>query len=85
LRPPPTAKPLTWDKLDADTWRIAPAGAKAVTVTFDYRADTLDNAMAWSRDDFAFFNGTNLFLYPEGRDPAFRRDGGPSRPSRRGR
>jgi predicted metalloprotease with PDZ domain len=64
-------KPLTWDKLDADTWRIAPAGAKAVTITFDYRADSLDNAMAWSRDDFAFFNGTNLFLYPEGRDPAF--------------
>lgn len=63
-------KPLTWDKFDVDTWRIAPAGAKAVTVTFDFRADSLDNAMAWARDDFAFFNGTNVFLYPEGRDPA---------------
>ena len=65
----PTAggKPLAWDKLDYDTWRIQPAGAKEITVTFDYLADTLDNAMAWAKPDFAFFNGTNLFLYPEGR------------------
>ncbi len=64
-------KPLAWDKLDHDTWRIVTAGAREVTVTFDYRADSLDNAMAWARDDFAFFNGTNLFLYPEGRDLSF--------------
>lgn len=63
--------PLRWDKLDFDTWRIVPGGARNITVEFDYRADSLDNAMAWSRDDFAFFNGTNLFLYPEGRDLAF--------------
>ena len=59
-------KVLDWDKFDADTWRIDPAGARAVTVRFDYRAETLDNAGAWSRPDFAFFNGTNLFPYPEG-------------------
>jgi predicted metalloprotease with PDZ domain len=41
-------------------------------VSFDFRADSMDNAMAWSRSDFAFFNGTNLFLYPEGRDPGFK-------------
>jgi predicted metalloprotease with PDZ domain len=65
----PTAngQPLSWDKLDYDTWRIQPGGAKSVTVTFDYQADSLDNAMAWAKADFAFFNGTNLFLYPEGR------------------
>jgi predicted metalloprotease with PDZ domain len=64
----PTAgdKPLPWDKLDFDTWRIQPGGARSVTVRFDYLADTLDNAMAWSRPDFALFNGTNLLLYPEG-------------------
>ena len=60
-------KALDWDKLDYDTWRIDPAGARTVTVRFDYRAETLDNAAAWSRPDFAFFNGTNLFPYPEGR------------------
>jgi len=60
-------KALHWDKLDYDTWRIHPAGARAITVRFDYRAETLDNAASWSRPDFAFVNGTNLFPYPEGR------------------
>jgi predicted metalloprotease with PDZ domain len=62
---------LHWDKLDYDTWRIRPGGAKQVSVEFDYQADSLDNAMAWSRPDFAFFNGTNVFLYPEGRSLDF--------------
>ncbi len=64
-------KALRWDKLDYDTWRIVPDGARAIVVSFTFAADSLDNAMAWARDDFAFFNGTNLFLYPEGRDPGF--------------
>lgn len=65
----PTAagQPLHWDKLDYDTWRIRPGGAKRITVGFAFQADSLDNAMAWSQPDFAFFNGTNLLLYPEGR------------------
>jgi predicted metalloprotease with PDZ domain len=58
---------LQWDKVDYDTWRIEPAGAHAVTVTFRYLADSLDNAMTWATPDFLLFNGTNLFLYPEGR------------------
>jgi predicted metalloprotease with PDZ domain len=57
---------LRWDKLDFDTWRIWPEGARTVRVSFAYRADTLDNAMSWSRPDFVLFNGTNVFLYPEG-------------------
>lgn len=64
-------KPLRWDKVDFDTWRIVPDGARSIAVSFDFAADSLDNAMAWSRPDFAFFNGTNVFLYPEGRDPGF--------------
>ena len=59
--------PLKWDKLDYDTWRVQPGSAKSLTVSFDYVGDSLDNAMAWSRPDFGFFNGTNLMLYPEGR------------------
>ncbi len=57
---------LRWDKLDFDTWRVWPQGARTVTVGFTYRADTLDNAMSWSRPDFLMFNGTNVFMYPEG-------------------
>jgi predicted metalloprotease with PDZ domain len=69
----PTAgdKPLQWDKLDYDTWRIQPAGARSVEVRFNYLADTLDNAMAWARPDFVLFNGTNVLPYPEGRGTDF--------------
>lgn len=63
--------PLRWDKLDFDSWRVRPTGAGRVTIDFDFLADTLDNAMAWTRPDFALFNGTNLFLYPEGRPKEF--------------
>ena len=62
---------LGWDKLDYDTWRVRADGAKNVTVTFDYLADSLDNAIAWARGNFVFFNGTNIFLYPEGRSTDF--------------
>jgi predicted metalloprotease with PDZ domain len=62
---------LTWDKLDFDTWRVRPKGAGPVTVEFDFRADQFDNAKAWSVNDFAFVNGTNVLFYPEGRSLAF--------------
>ena len=69
----PTAdsKELRWDKVDFDTWRIRSGGARHVRVDFDYQADSFDNAMGWSRDNFAFFNGTNVLLYPEGRGFTF--------------
>ncbi|HSG80668.1 MAG TPA: hypothetical protein VLC48_00340, partial [Gemmatimonadota bacterium] len=57
--------PLRWDKLDKDTWRIASGGAATVQVSFDYAADTLGLSFSLLRDDFGFFNGTNLFPYPE--------------------
>jgi predicted metalloprotease with PDZ domain len=59
--------PLVWDKVDYETWRIETGGSKSVRVTFTYEADTLDNAMSWTRPNFALFNGSNLFLYPAGR------------------
>ena len=65
------ATALRWDKLDYDTWRIQPGAARSMTVAFDYIADSLDNAMSWSKPDFALFNGTNIFLYPEGRSLDF--------------
>jgi predicted metalloprotease with PDZ domain len=64
-------KPLTWDKLDFDTWRIRTNGARDVSIRFNYSADSLDNAMAWGRPDFLLVNGTNIFMYPEGRSPTF--------------
>jgi predicted metalloprotease with PDZ domain len=64
---------LAWDKADFDTWRIRRTGtaSERIEVAFDFRADTLDNAMAWARDDFLMFNGTNLFLFPDGQSLGF--------------
>ena len=62
---------LDWDKADFDTWRITPSGPGTVTLEFDFRADQFDNAKAWAVSDFAFVNGTNVFLYPEGRSLTF--------------
>ena len=62
---------LDWDKADYDTWRVTPKRAGELSVAFDVTADTLDNGMSWTRPDFALFNGTNVFLYPEGRSTDF--------------
>ena len=62
---------LDWDKADFDTWRVTPTGPGTVTLEFDFRADQFDNAKAWAVSDFAFVNGTNVFLYPEGRTLSF--------------
>jgi predicted metalloprotease with PDZ domain len=63
--------PASWDKIDQDTWRIHATRAGQIRVSFDYLAMTLDNAASWSKPEFAFFNGTNLFLYPEGQTADF--------------
>jgi len=60
-----------WDKADYDTWRIRPTSAGTISLGFDFLADTLDNAMAWSKPDFLLVNGTNVFPYPEGIGPGF--------------
>lgn len=62
-----TGRPVTWDKLDPDTWRVRPAVAGRLTVRFRYLATKLDPSEAWTAADVGFFNGTNLFHYPEGR------------------
>ena len=58
--------PLDWDKTDYDTWRVRAVAPGTVSIEFDFLADSLDNAMAWSKDDFLLVNGTNVFPYPEG-------------------
>jgi len=67
LEPTENGQALEWGKLDANTWRIVPSGAGQVSVRFGYIANTIDRATAWTADDFAFFLGTNVFLYPVGR------------------
>jgi predicted metalloprotease with PDZ domain len=67
LRLEANGAPLYWRLVDAQTWRVTGARkGQRVTVRFSYLADTIDRAVAWTKPDFAFFNGTNLFLYPVG-------------------
>ena len=58
---------LDWRKLDYQTWEIRPRSAGTVRVSFKYLANAVDRAVAWTAPNFAFFNGTNVFLYPVGR------------------
>ena len=58
---------LDWKKVDFQTWEIKPRSAGTVRVSFSYLANAVDRAVAWTAPNFAFFNGTNLFLYPTGR------------------
>ena len=64
-------RPLQWDKLDYDTWRVRPAATGSASVSFDYAAEALDNAMAWSADDFLLVNGTNVLPFFDGRPLEF--------------
>src|SRR3954470_22757643 len=65
--PQQNGAPLDWRKLDFQTWEITPRAAGTVRVSFRYLANAVDRAVAWTAPNFAFFNGTNLFLYPVGR------------------
>lgn len=58
---------LSWHKRDFQTWEITPHDAGDVSVSFQYLADTIDRAVAWTRPNFTFFNGTNVYMYPVGR------------------
>jgi len=57
---------LRWDKLDPDTWRIFSGGSDRIRVAFDFYADTVNLSGSLLKRDFGYFNGTNLFVYPEG-------------------
>jgi len=59
--------PLEWHMTDYQTWEIFPKVPGEIRVSFKYLADTIDRAVAWTKPDFSFFNGTNLFMYPAGR------------------
>ena len=65
FEPTSNDKPLDWDKTSYSKYRIQTRGAHHAKLTYTFLADTLDNAMAWSRPDFLLVNGTNVFFYPE--------------------
>src|SRR3954464_5752826 len=62
--PQQNGAPLDWRKLDFQTWEIKPRGAGQGGGTFQYLANAVDRAVAWTAPNFAFFTGSTLFLYP---------------------
>jgi predicted metalloprotease with PDZ domain len=64
-------RPVFWDKADKDTWRVAAGGARRVALEFETNPDSLMLQYSAIQRDFAFFNGTNLLVYPEGTDYRF--------------
>ena len=62
----PDGRALFADKAAPDTWRIATGGAARVVVEFQTDPDSVALELSRIEPDFAFFNGTNLFPYPEG-------------------
>ncbi len=59
-------RPLFWDKEAPSTWRIATAGASRVAVDFETDPDSIALELSRIEPGFAWFNGTNLFPYPDG-------------------
>ena len=59
-------QPLFWDKRAGNTWRVATHGAARVVVEFRTNPDSVALELSRAGPDFAFFNGTNLFPYPDG-------------------
>ncbi len=60
-------RPLRWEKVDKDTWRVHSEGARQIRVSFTFYANEATLVGSLLRPDFGFFNGTNLFVYPEKR------------------
>jgi predicted metalloprotease with PDZ domain len=56
---------LRWDYADKDTWRIQSSGTDRVRVSYDFVANDISLDGSVLGPDFGFFNGTNLFVYPE--------------------
>jgi predicted metalloprotease with PDZ domain len=64
-------QPVFWDKADKDTWRVAAGGARRIALEFRTNPDSQMLQFSGIQPNFAFFNGTNLLVYPEGTDFAF--------------
>lgn len=57
--------PLELTKLDKQSWQL-PSTDKAVTITYQIYANDFSVRSAFINDQYAFFNGTSVFLCPVG-------------------
>jgi predicted metalloprotease with PDZ domain len=57
---------LAWSKLNKNTWRVEPNGAREVRVRYSVYANELSVRTSELNDRHAFWNNANLLVYPDG-------------------
>lgn len=61
-----SGQPLTWTKLNKNTWRVATLGARDWRATYRVYANELSVRTNELNSDHAFWNNAALLMYPEG-------------------
>lgn len=61
-----TGRPLSWTKLDKDSWRVMTAGAKDWRATYRVYANELSVRTSEVNDRHAFWNNAALLMYLDG-------------------
>jgi predicted metalloprotease with PDZ domain len=59
-------KPLPWDKISKNTWRVKSGKAASITVSYDVYAFTLFVANSYLGDDKGFISPTGVFMHVAG-------------------
>jgi predicted metalloprotease with PDZ domain len=61
-----SGRALAWTKANKNTWRVETAGAREVRVRYAVYANELSVRTSDLNDRHAFWNNTNLLVYPDG-------------------
>jgi len=59
--------PLPWTRVNKNTWQIETGGAQVIEARYRVYANDLGVRTSDLDDEHGYFNGANLFAYPEGR------------------
>ncbi len=58
-----SGKPLSWSKVDNDTWRVANPGSGEIEVRYRFYANTMDAGSSVLNSAQAYFNPSNFFMH----------------------
>jgi predicted metalloprotease with PDZ domain len=61
-----TGRALAWEKINKNSWRIMTAGAREWRATYRVYANEFSVRTSELNSDHAFWNNTNLLMYPDG-------------------
>ncbi|MDT7690265.1 MAG: hypothetical protein QOE46_3024 [Acidobacteriota bacterium] len=61
-----TGRALAWSKVNKNTWRVEPNGARELRVRYSVYANELTVRTSELNDRHAFWNDANILMYPDG-------------------